>query len=269
MNRPTAFPWAVFACCGLAFPACNEPTASTTNGVAVVVLRFASVVRPAAGAVDIDVLYRRNGGGASRPMLSLRVGIDGEEEEIALAIDVGTCLRDPEALGAPAACTVDAELTLLDDALAAIDQLSVGPMILRAGLQTAAPAATLVRRPRLIHPIDGARIKQNNPATGCAPDPRSGYSIRIDFDWQDVPGAIAYELVAQNRTALNPIVDTTVIGSSQFTDVSCGSYVVQQHLSGWEWMIRAIDDGNVAGPWSLPGVFEFEECILEDGSSCG
>jgi hypothetical protein len=147
----------------------------------------------------------------------------------------------------------------------------------RSGISTFATVDTpgsVLLAPVQLYPIGrGDAIAQNDPATGCTllpgPNATRGRGFRIAFDWADVEspaGISGYRIVATRVGAGLPVVDRFVEGS-QFTLVSCNSFVEQGNLTGWEWRVQAEDSGGRVSEWST-APFEFEQCILDDETPC-
>ena len=110
--------------------------------------------------------------------------------------------------------------------------------------------------PTLLSPAENARIQQNNPATGCPPNPVLGYGFRIHFAWTpaiSVKQVSGYELFAGYPGAV-PLVDAVVPDTGHTINV-CGS---ASSLDGWQWRVRARYSDGTAGPWSTTGTFGFD-----------
>jgi len=124
--------------------------------------------------------------------------------------------------------------------------------------------------PTLLTPVNNMVIGQNKPDIGCPSHPTCGFGCRIFFDWTDAesPAGIAgYHLIAQQRNALFPLVDTFVT-HSEFTALSCNAFVLDAAGQGWEWRVQAEDPlGNVS-PWTETEVFQFAPCRLANGNPC-
>lgn len=124
----------------------------------------------------------------------------------------------------------------------------------------------------LLKPEHTEVIPQNNPATGCEYDSRVGYGLRVDFDWSDAKstaGIKGYHLYAKGRRATLPIVNTFV-QESKYTDISCGSYVINLNASsGFSWSVQAEDNDGNLGPINDQGFFIYELCYLDNGQPCG
>jgi Peptidase family M23 len=124
--------------------------------------------------------------------------------------------------------------------------------------------------PTLLTPINNMTIVQNNPNTGCSPNPSSGFGIRIFFDWTDSGspnGITGYHIVAQHQGSQFSIVDTFVT-TSAFTFTQCNSFVADANLDGWEWRVQAQDNLGNLSPFSSTGLFRFAPCRLGDGTPC-
>jgi hypothetical protein len=125
-------------------------------------------------------------------------------------------------------------------------------------------------KPELITPINTVSIIQNDSTSGCPLDPTKGYGYEIFFDWtdSDSPNGISgYRLHVQHKDSQYPIVDTFVT-TSDYTYTSCNGFITDANLYDWEWRVQAEDNLNNPSLWSNTGVFQFEPCRLEDGSSC-
>ena len=120
----------------------------------------------------------------------------------------------------------------------------------------------------LVLPEQDAVIAQNLPSTGCTPNPTRGNGLIIEFDWKaNHKSAIAaYQLVAKKNTAIFPIVDATLTGTS-YTYVNCNAFVPDSNLDGWAWRVRAMDDQGNFGAW-MEASFTFAPCRLADGTPC-
>lgn len=69
------------------------------------------------------------------------------------------------------------------------------------------------------------------------------------FDWQDSPGAKAYEIVVLGPGAIVPAVKTTTTTSHYVLGVRQG-YIADHNLRGWSWRVRAQYENGTWGPWS-------------------
>ena len=110
--------------------------------------------------------------------------------------------------------------------------------------QVARPAA-----PKLISPKQGA-VEDN----GCQ-NRKNG--IMRAFEWQEVPGAESYQLVEKHPRAQNPAIDESNIKTTGYSNWQQGSYVVDGHLTGWTWKVRAKVNG-VWSDWSEERTFDVE-----------
>lgn len=125
--------------------------------------------------------------------------------------------------------------------------------------------------PRLLSPLDGALLAQNNASEECSAHPTRGTGIKIVFDWahlRDPRGRIAgYILFAKNANATFPIIANVFTPEARFTFLNCNAFV-DRFLSGWEWKVRSVDlDGNLS-EFSPVQTWAFAPCRLEDGSPC-
>ena len=123
-----------------------------------------------------------------------------------------------------------------------------------------ATESKLVTVPTLITPINNVAIKQNNPDSGCPPDPTLGFGLIILFDWTNSNsryGIAGYHLFAKGKNASLPIVDTFV-ATSELTWTNCGGFVIDRHLEGWEWHVQAEDRRGNLSPKSITGTFRFD-----------
>lgn len=131
-------------------------------------------------------------------------------------------------------------------------------------------AAALVSVPTLLTPIDNAVIQQNVAASGCPANPTRGFGLRIAFDWTDASstnGILRYQLTVTPAGAASPTTDTYV-DKSEFTYISCNSFVIDEHLPGWQWRVRAQDTRGNYSDWTPTGTFQFAPCRLADGTAC-
>ena len=90
--------------------------------------------------------------------------------------------------------------------------------------------------PRLLEPIAEATLPQPETDTWR-------------FDWEDTPGAKAYELVVLGSSAIFPLVHTITKTSEYVYDERSG-YIADQNLLGWSWRVRAQHGNGKWGPWS-------------------
>jgi hypothetical protein len=79
-------------------------------------------------------------------------------------------------------------------------------------------------------------------------------------------GISHYEIFVQRRGSPRPAVDTSATGS-RYDDVSCGSYVAEPLLEGWEWRVRAVDRDGRKSEWSPTSKFSYAQCLI-DGFPC-
>lgn len=121
--------------------------------------------------------------------------------------------------------------------------------------------------PRLLSPISGLRFRQNDPSSGCKPDPTFGQGIHIKFDWENFPGAVGYRIVYQG--AVVPLISETV-EESVYEFSSCG-FIADSNLDGWTWRVGALmakADGGRDTLWSEVRMNGFAPCRLADGRAC-
>ena len=131
------------------------------------------------------------------------------------------------------------------------------------------PVAAPNTAPRPISPADGAVIPQNNVGNRCPEHQLRGTGLEITFTWSppEVGNAVAYELYVIGATAIFPLVDQSVAGTS-FTYLSCNGFVHSSLRDGWTWRVRAQDSTGAFGPWSNGIRFSFAPCVLADGTAC-
>ncbi len=77
------------------------------------------------------------------------------------------------------------------------------------------------------------------------------------FDWDDVPGAVSYELVVIGPHASVPLVHTAAIrseltigGRINNDDEQKSGYIADHNLRGWSWRVRAKFADGTLGAWS-------------------
>jgi len=133
--------------------------------------------------------------------------------------------------------------------------------------------------PKPLSPInDVVAGSQNDPTTGCpATDPSRGTGMKIDFEWEAVPGAVAYlgcfwrggneALACPASTPPYGIRSGFHSGETHISVVQCG--FVQDFLrSDWHWKVAARSATGGWGPYSPPMTFTFSPCRLSDGRPC-
>ena len=113
-------------------------------------------------------------------------------------------------------------------AAAEFQQLPVG--------QPISAAQSLELPPQLLEPAANAQLPQR-------------YAAEWRFDWEDVAGAKAYELVVLGGSAAFPLVQTTTSKSEHTIPISQG-YIAAHNLLGWSWRVRAQSANGTWGPWS-------------------
>ena len=118
--------------------------------------------------------------------------------------------------------------------------------------------------------MNNAVIRQNDSTISCTFHPLTGHGYRLRFDWTDASspsGIEGYELIVRKARSLAPLIDTFVT-DSEFTRTACNLVVLDTNLEGWQWRVRAKDGlGNFSDP-SEEGSFQFESCVLDNGTSC-
>ena len=91
----------------------------------------------------------------------------------------------------------------------------------------------------------GPRLKRPL-AEATLPQPEIG---NWQFDWDDTPGAKAYEIVVLGPGSIWPAVQTTTTTSHYVLDERQG-YIADHNLRGWSWRVRAQNGDGTWGPWS-------------------
>lgn len=161
---------------------------------------------------------------------------------------------------------------LLSLFLGGCDSNSSGPTGVNGSSVDGPSAPTIPSEPMLLMPINGALVRQNDPAIGCSPHPARSHGFRISFDWTDAQaenGIAGYELFAAHNSVENPMPIVNVfVSESEFTRTNCNAFVANINLGNWAWRVRARDTQGVLGAWSEIGVFGFEPCRLESGNAC-
>jgi hypothetical protein len=131
------------------------------------------------------------------------------------------------------------------------------------------PGEDLPSKPELLMPVTNAVISQERPEE-CGVNPEHNYGHKLYFDWTDVSfpqGMGGYYLVVRHSGSQTSGREEYVI-ASEFTDVSCGSYIIDSNLTVWEWWVQAEDMQGNRGPSSERGLFQFAPCRRDDGSPC-
>lgn len=100
-----------------------------------------------------------------------------------------------------------------------------------------AAEAPTERGPRLLTPVADATLPQPQVS-------------EWRFDWTDVPGAKAYEIVVLGSSAIVPLVHTTT-RTSDYVWRSRDGYIADHNLLGWSWRVRARNGNGEWGEWSL------------------
>jgi hypothetical protein len=140
------------------------------------------------------------------------------------------------------------------------------------GMAKPSPVGTALPTPvgiALITPPSGATIVQNDPSTGCSPNPTRGYGFVVHFAWTAPPGAglREYRLVVQHVGSFNPALDVRVAHPS-FTWTACGSFVPDPNLDNWQWHVTALNKDQQVVAVSEPRAIRFLPCRLADGTPC-
>jgi hypothetical protein len=102
--------------------------------------------------------------------------------------------------------------------------------------------------PSLVSPDIGAEMDN-----GC--EDRSD-GVVWNFDWSDCPSASAYHLFVQGSNASIPVIDDITTESS-FRHESPGSFIINKHLLGWKWKVRA-KVNDTWGDWTAEQSFDVE-----------
>ena len=121
----------------------------------------------------------------------------------------------------------------------------------------------------LVSPEDHGVFRQNDASIGCPADAARGYGFRAAFDWKDVKGASAYNVVYQQRDARYPAIVNTV-AESHYEATFCNAFVIDRNLAHWLWKVEALGPG-VNAPVILSTEereFRFEPCRLANGNAC-
>lgn len=169
--------------------------------------------------------------------------------------------------------TVQAEDNQGNLSTIASGEFSYEPCRLEDGSMCSAPPEPVndanVTAPVLLTPINNNVIEQNNPNIGCSFNQAFGFGYRIFFDWTDSEspnGIWRYHLFVMNANAIFPIIDTTVF-DSEFTFISCNSFIADFNLNDWIWSVQAEDFIGILSPVA-EGTFRFEPCRHTGGASC-
>jgi hypothetical protein len=113
--------------------------------------------------------------------------------------------------------------------------------------------------PTLLGPTQNARIVQNDQTTGCPPSPMGGYGFRIAFSWTPATGPqpiAGYEITAGYPGSI-PIIPGVIVAETNYVTISCGAFVINAFLDGWQWRVRARYADGSFGPSSATGTFGF------------
>ncbi|MBL8982302.1 MAG: hypothetical protein JNL26_08955 [Gemmatimonadetes bacterium] len=100
-------------------------------------------------------------------------------------------------------------------------------------------------------PFSGARVLQDNAASGCAIDPVAGNGFVIPLTWSNGVGplpVIDYEVRVHHPASGSVLLDGRV---SQVGSVvsGCAQLVDDARLDGWEFLVRAVYADQSTGPW--------------------
>ena len=136
------------------------------------------------------------------------------------------------------------------------------------------PATTPVL---LLSPEPAGRFVQNDPTIGCPANANRGYGFRVAFDWADVEGASAYDIIFWQKNARVAAI-TLRVTTSQHSETRCNAFVIDSNLDDWMWTVKAIaripietDSGVRMRDTILSSeerVFGFKPCRLADGRPC-
>jgi hypothetical protein len=98
------------------------------------------------------------------------------------------------------------------------------------------------KAPVLVTPVAGAVL----------PQPESGLWI---FEWKSVRKAKQYEIYIIAAEATFPLADS-ITPSTHFVVPQRGGYIIDRHLKGWTWRVRAQDKNGQLGSWSESRQFD-------------
>jgi alpha-tubulin suppressor-like RCC1 family protein len=200
---------------------CGEPTTVVDEPVAVLHFAVAESANQAAATVHIDVSYRRSEGEnvllhESRIDLA-RLG----QGEISVELELTLCLGDPTHLGGTGVCTVDVDITLLDESDLVLDRETIGPLMLAIGEATTAPEVTLEKPPP---PVDSVYVSPDS--SDVLIGGLSAYSAQVfDEEGNELTGRIVTWSTGEPGVA-------TVDGSGVVTGVGEGVTTVTATSEG-------------------------------------
>jgi hypothetical protein len=137
----------------------------------------------------------------------------------------------------------------------------------RTGPVAPAPPTLPLAAPRLLVPDEGAIVPQSPADLDCAPTKAGIRGNRIAFSWGDgEPSEVKeYEIVLQHVGSLFPVFTKTVT-EPHYVYLSCGTYINDQNLGGWEWKVRAVDKRGSPSDWSPARSLSFAPCRIGDES---
>jgi hypothetical protein len=121
------------------------------------------------------------------------------------------------------------------------------------------PGAGIQGAENLFVPRDGATLDNGRV------DRRDG--ITWEFDWPDVPGAIAYHLFVAHNPDI-PLIDLSDIPESHSVYINDRAYIIDRNRKGWFWKVRAMVDGKWTD-WSRERPFGVEPLNMDPPSADG
>lgn len=116
-------------------------------------------------------------------------------------------------------------------------------------LVTVTTGGNLAPAPRT--PFTGARVLQDNAASGCATDPVAGNGFVIPLTWSNGVGplpVIDYEVRVHHPATGSVLVDGRVSQVGAVVN-GCAQLVDDARLDGWEFLVRAVYSDQSTGPW--------------------
>lgn len=131
----------------------------------------------------------------------------------------------------------------------------------------------------LLSPVAAGRFTQNDPTLGCPTNETRGSGFRVEFDWEDVEGASAYDVIFWQKNAKFAAI-TSRVEASGFSQTNCNAFVIDANLNDWVWTVKATarievteagDSTFVVRDTVLSSeerVFGFEPCRLENSRAC-
>lgn len=124
--------------------------------------------------------------------------------------------------------------------------------------------------PQLRSPSDGAVLPQNNATADCAADSAAGYGIRQVFVWARPgdPRVAGYLVFAKRAGSGAALILDAYTADTTYTHLSCGSYVADAFLDGWQWKVRSVLAGGAMSDYSTVRTWSYEPCRLSDGRPC-